>query len=39
MGGEMSPILAISLAVLTLGSCVACYYIGLEAGRLEKEDK
>jgi hypothetical protein len=35
----MSAALAISIAVLTLGSCVACYYIGREAGRIEKKDK
>jgi hypothetical protein len=29
----MSATLAISIAVLTLGSCVACYHIGREAGR------
>jgi len=35
----MSATLAISIAVLTLGSCVACYHIGREAGRLKKKDK
>jgi hypothetical protein len=35
----MSATLALSIAVLTLGSCFACYHIGREAGRLEKKDK
>lgn len=35
----MSATLALSIAVITLGSCVACYLIGREAGRLEKKDK
>jgi len=35
----MSATFAIVLAVLSLGSCVACYYIGREAGRIEKKDK
>lgn len=35
----MSVTFALSLAFLTLGSCVACYYIGREAGRIEKKDK
>lgn len=35
----MSATLALSIAAITLGSCVACYLIGREAGRLEKKDK
>ena len=35
----MSASLALSIAAITLGSCVACYFIGREAGRLEKKDK
>ena len=35
----MSATFAIVLAVLSLGSCFACYHIGREAGRLEKKDK
>jgi hypothetical protein len=33
----MTATLAICIAVITLGSCVACYHIGREAGRLEKD--
>jgi uncharacterized membrane protein YdjX (TVP38/TMEM64 family) len=35
----MSVAFALSIAAITLGSCVACYYIGREAGRIEKKDK
>jgi len=35
----MSATVALSIAVLTLRSCFACYHIGREAGRLEKKDK
>ena len=35
----MSATFAIVLAVLSLGSCFACYHIGREAGRIEKKDK
>ena len=37
MGGEMSAMLALSIAAITLGSCVACYLIGREAGRIKKK--
>lgn len=32
-------LLALSIAGITLGSCVACYLIGREAGRIERKDK
>lgn len=39
MGGEMSVIFALSIAAITLGSCVACYFIGREAGRIKAESE
>lgn len=38
LGGEMSATLAISIAVLTLGSCFASYHLGRDSMRQEIRD-
>jgi hypothetical protein len=37
-GGQMSATLAISIAVLTIGSCIASYYLGRDSYRNEIRD-